>query len=92
LLTSDGGTTWRAGLLTDPAGLYLSSIAFFTSTPKTSVKHIRAAGITGLYHTSLAEPAAWTRDSTENLNTVVYDRRGSWAVGAKGTVLRETVF
>jgi photosystem II stability/assembly factor-like uncharacterized protein len=92
LLTSDGGITWRVGTPTDPPGLYLSSIAIIVSAPKSTVKPIRAAGITGLYHSSLSESGAWTRDSSENLNTVLYDTQGSWAVGAKGVVLRVTVF
>jgi len=90
LLTSDGGRTWRAGPPTDPAGLYLSSVGFFPAPPKSLARYIRVAGITGLYDASITEPGAWTRESSENLNTVIYHTAGSWAVGAKGVVLRET--
>jgi photosystem II stability/assembly factor-like uncharacterized protein len=89
LLTSDGGRTWRTGPPTDPAGLYLSAIAILPAPPKNTERPIRAAGITGLYFASIVEAATWTRDSGENLNAVVYGKQGSWAVGAKGIVLRE---
>lgn len=88
LLTSDGGITWQAGPPTDPPGLYLSSIAMITSAPKGPIKLIRAAGITGLYFASITEPGtSWARESSENLNAVVHDKHGVWAVGAKGIVL-----
>jgi len=92
LLTSDGGKTWRAAPPTDPAGLYLSSVAILPAPPKNTARPVRAAGITGLYFASTTERGAWTRESGESLNTVVYDVQGSWAVGAHGTVLREAVF
>jgi photosystem II stability/assembly factor-like uncharacterized protein len=88
LFTSDGGRTWQAAHPTDPPGLYLSSITFVSAPPKSSAKPIRAAGITGLYFVSIGEPGAWARENTENLNTVIYDKNGSWAVGSKGTVLQ----
>jgi photosystem II stability/assembly factor-like uncharacterized protein len=90
LLTSDGGRTWRAAYPTDPAGLYLSSVTFFPPRPKIPAGPIRAAGITGLYFGSITEPGtSWARESVENLNTIIYDKNGSWAVGPKGTVLRQ---
>jgi hypothetical protein len=92
LLTSDGGKTWRTGRPTDPAGLYLSSITVLPAPPKSTAQPIRAAGITGLYFASITEAGEWARESAENLNTVVYDVHGNWAVGAHGTVLREAVF
>jgi photosystem II stability/assembly factor-like uncharacterized protein len=88
LLTSDGGRTWRPGPPTDPAGLYLSSITFVPAPPNSSAKPIRAAGITGLYFVSIGEPGAWVQENTENLNSVVYAKNGSWAVGSKGTVVQ----
>jgi photosystem II stability/assembly factor-like uncharacterized protein len=89
LFTEDGGKSWQAAPLSDPAGLYLSSVAVLPAPQKSTAKPIRAAGITGLYFASITEPGTWTRDSGENLNTVLYNEHGSWAVGAQGVVLRE---
>jgi photosystem II stability/assembly factor-like uncharacterized protein len=91
LLTFDGGKTWQLGRATNPPGVYLSSIAILPSPPKSRARPVRAAGITGLYFAHIGADGAWTRESTEGLNTVAYSVFGTWAVGAKGTVLRWVV-
>jgi photosystem II stability/assembly factor-like uncharacterized protein len=76
--TSDGGKTWQTGPATDPAGVYLSSVA---------LDHDRmvAAGIKGLWINS----GVWKNQSTENLNAVAVGDKTTWAVGPKGMVLKK---
>jgi photosystem II stability/assembly factor-like uncharacterized protein len=87
LITSDGGRTWQPGQPTRPAGLYLSSAATLAVHGKGAAQPVLAAGITGLYYASVSGDDGWRKESDENLNTVVYNARGTWAVGPKGTVL-----
>ncbi len=89
LITSDGGQTWQSGQPTNPAGLYLSSVTIPSVHGKGAAQPVLAAGITGLYHASVQGGDSWRKESDENLNTVVCNTRGTWAVGPKGTVLME---
>lgn len=78
--TADGGLTWQPAALTNPAGIYFSSVA--------RVNHpILAAGIKGLWIYS----HDWKLASPENLNTVASEHNIVWAVGAKGVVLKGRV-
>jgi photosystem II stability/assembly factor-like uncharacterized protein len=93
LLTRDGGRSWHAAPATDPAGVYLSSVAL--------EKHgIIAAGIKGVWsHSGGMHPnlpnsgstkrSAWRQQSTENLNAVIAAHGIVWAVGPKGMVLKK---
>ena len=76
--TGDGGKTWQAAPATDPAGVYLSSVAL--NHDATVV-----AGIKGLWINS----SVWKNQSTENLNAVALGDRTMWAVGPKGMVLKK---
>lgn len=86
LRTYDGGKIWQPAAPTDPAGVYLSSVA---------LRHgqMVVAGIKGLWtnsgsHTNLS---GWKNESTENLNTVAVGHHAIWAVGAKGVVLKRSI-
>jgi photosystem II stability/assembly factor-like uncharacterized protein len=94
LQTSDGGETWRAALPTDPAGVYLSSVAV-------DRLGIFVAGIKGLWistigfwrpGTKTGPPGtqAWRRESRDNLNAVAVSHAKVWAVGPNGRVLMRT--
>ena len=75
--TTDGGRTWQPAALTDPAGIYFSSVA-------RGKDHMIAAGIKGLWIHS----HKWKLASPENLNTVSFKNNIVWAVGPKGVVLK----
>jgi len=86
--TTDGGKTWQPWPATNPAGVYLSSVAFVGHPGKDS---LLAAGTSGLYELGGTSPN--TKQSSEILNAVggtgVLDRIAWWAVGPKGTLLRQ---
>ena len=77
--THDGGKTWQAAEPTNPAGVYFSSVV--SAGPQ-----IVAAGAKGIW--SFA--GAWKNESAENVNAVVAGSGVTWAVGAKGLVLKRT--
>jgi photosystem II stability/assembly factor-like uncharacterized protein len=77
--TNDGGKTWQAAEPMNPAGVYFSSVA--SAGPQ-----IVAAGTKGIW--SFA--GAWKNESAENVNAVVAGSGVTWAVGAKGLVLKRT--
>ena len=89
LRTEDGGKTWMVET-TNPAGMYLSSVAFVWHPGKDS---LIAAGTKGLLH-SLGGGSLRSKQSDENLNAVDGTGHdvvlGWWAVGPKGLVLRKT--
>lgn len=88
-LTTDGGATWRAGAPTDPAGLFLSSVAFKPNAAgaKSSVAEIVAAGTGGIVSTVAG--SRWIRESEQYINAVAFSTHDSgWAVGPKGAMLR----
>jgi photosystem II stability/assembly factor-like uncharacterized protein len=86
LRTRDGGQTWQPAAPTDPAGVYLSSVA---------LRHgqMVVAGSKGLWTNpgSQANSSGWKNESTENLNTVAVGRHAIWAIGAKGVLLKRSI-
>lgn len=76
--TTDGGLTWQTAALTNPAGIYFSSVA------RGDDPTIIAAGIKGLW----VHSHNWKLASPENLNTVASDHNIVWAVGPKGVLLK----
>jgi photosystem II stability/assembly factor-like uncharacterized protein len=89
LVTDDGGKTWKAGAPTQPAGMYLSSVASVWHPGK---NYDLAAGTKGLLVGPGGSP--WEQESAENLNAVGGTGANVtiawWAVGAKGMVLKRT--
>jgi photosystem II stability/assembly factor-like uncharacterized protein len=81
LLTSDGGETWRDGGVSDPAGLYFSTV---TTAPGSTT--IWAVGSRGSNH---KEDGAWHNGGSENFNAAAFlNAKTGWAVGPEGAVAR----
>lgn len=89
LETRDGGQTWQAAEGTNPAGVYLSSVAL-------DQDKVFVAGIKGLWsgmiHFDQTRAGArkggiWQQESTENINSVAANNGNVWAVGPNGMVL-----
>lgn len=88
LMTNDGGKTWRAARPTNPAGLYLSSVIY--SGPSGEKTPISAAGTAGILRSD--DSGNWRIESTEPVNALLIGKElDLWAVGPKGTVLKNAM-
>lgn len=74
----DGGATWHAGEPTDPAGVYLSSVARVQSGM------FAAVGTKGVF----VFAKGWLKQTDRSLNAAAASNRGSviWVAGPEGTV------
>jgi photosystem II stability/assembly factor-like uncharacterized protein len=89
LFTADGGKTWAAGVASEPAGLYFSSVATFWSPGKDSTVVVGSGGAF-----TAVEGSPWVKENSLNLNSVVVAASQSptiWAVGPKGVVIKNHV-